>query len=190
VKELRASKNFKSYDIFTVPESATMILNCGPSYPGLSEEKRAELNNFELELMKLQLCLENTLVNISEGGSNNVILVCDRGTMDLKPYMPEDSWSTVLKNLSLNEPDLYKRYDLVLYLRSVATGAESYYSSESNCVRTETVEEAKLLDQKTYDVWSSHSNFISVENEEDFNVKLRKTRDVLIAEANKYFGNH
>lgn len=188
LKELKSFPAFETFEVYTVPESATLIGNCGLVYPGLSEERRAELTHFELELMKLQLCLEDTIVNIAKFSKKNCIIICDRGTIDLKPYMPEESWMQIVEELSLNESELFRRYQFVLHLHSVAVGAESYYSNDSNAVRTETVEEAKFLDKVTYDFWSPHPNLKAVDNNcENFAAKLKNVRDCVIAEAMSYF---
>ena len=47
------------YEVYCCPEVPTILIEGGCNYPGLSDEKRRELLEFEINLMKLQLQLED-----------------------------------------------------------------------------------------------------------------------------------
>lgn len=188
VNQLKNHPIYKDYDVYTVCESATLLGNCGPEYPGQSEERREELILFESELLKLQIQLEETIFNIAKFRNKKAIIICDRGALDLIPYIPHKDWLTVLSNTNYTEEVLAQRYDAVIHLVSVAIGAEQFYSSENNAVRIESLEESRELDDLTYHSWMIHPHLFRVDNSSIiFQEKLDKVYHILIELANKHF---
>lgn len=142
--------------------------------------------------MKLQLALEDSIFDIARFQSNSrpTIVICDRGALDIKPYVPCDIWDIILKDLELNEERLRSRYSVVLHLVTAAIGAESYYSNASNEVRTETAAEARDLDEKTFSSWKEHPFLFRFDNNfESFEQKLGKVVSVVVDFADSYFFN-
>ena len=56
------------------------------------------------------------------------------------------------------------RYDLVMHLVTTADGAEEFYTKSNNNARSEGLELARELDQKTMAVWSAHPHFHVIPN--------------------------
>lgn len=165
-----------------------MIGQSGPEYPGLSEERRLELINFEVELLKLQIQLEETIFNIAKFRNKRAIIICDRGALDLIPYIPPNDWQVVLKNTNYTEEVLAQRYNAIIHMVSVAIGAEAYYTSENNSVRIESLEESRELDGKTYDSWKVHPHLFRVDNSSHvFQDKLDKVFSIILELANVHF---
>lgn len=46
-----------------------------------------------------------------------------------------------------------RRYDAVIHMVTAAIGAERFYTTENNSVRTETPEQARELDIKVLNAW-------------------------------------
>ena len=64
--------------------------------------------------------------------------------MDPSAYMPRDEWLKMLSELNLEEVEIRdRRYDMIVHLMTAAKGAESFYSSNSNAVRSEGLELAR-----------------------------------------------
>lgn len=79
----------------------------------------------------------------------------DRGAMDPSAYMDRADWLRVLKDLDLDEVSLRDhRYDCVIHLVTAAKGAESFYSLETNTVRSEGLDMAKAIDDKIMNSWN------------------------------------
>ena len=54
--------------------------------------------------------------------------------------------------------------DFVVHLVTAADGAEQHYTTVNNSIRTETPEEARILDKKTLDAWNDHPKRILASN--------------------------
>eukprot|EP01052_Picozoa_sp_SAG31_P065172 SAG31_NODE_23997_length_491_cov_1.038265_1_plen_85_part_01 len=79
----------------------------------------------------------------------SAVLLCDRGMMDSKCYMPNTTWCKLCEQLGLAESALCEeRYDLVVHMVTAADGAEEAFTTEGNSARTETPAEARQLDIK------------------------------------------
>ena len=52
------------------------------------------------------------------------------------------------------------RYDAVFHLVTAADGAETFYTLLNNGARTESTEEARVLDKKTQQVWTGHPRHV------------------------------
>ena len=50
------------FEVYCCPEVPTILINGGCSYPGLADDKRKELLEFEINLMRLQMQLEDRLL--------------------------------------------------------------------------------------------------------------------------------
>lgn len=64
-----------------------------------------------------------------------VIIVCDRGTMDISTYLTEDFWNRIISEQGYTNTQLRERYDAVLHLVSAADGAEQFYTTANNAQR-------------------------------------------------------
>ena len=108
------------------------------------------------------------------------MVVMDRGLLDIKAYLPEEQWSSILAAQNLDEQALLGRYDMVLHLVTAADGAEKFYTTANNATRTETPAQARALDKKMERCWSAHAELHVVDNSSDFADKMvRATRGVL-----------
>jgi len=82
--------------------------------------------------------------------SKPVVILCDRGAMDGKAYLDENTWQALLDEVGLNTVTLRdKRYDVVIHMVTAAKGAETFYDLDSNPARFESLEEARELDRIT-----------------------------------------
>ena len=175
------------YKIFTVPEVSTLLLSNGGTYPG--ESNRNDLLIYESSLLQLEINLQNTFFNIASlEKTKKKVILCDRGTLDVKAYMPIDVWEEVLGNLDETEKSLLSKYDLICHLTSTANGAEEFYSNQNNHVRLENSEEAKLIDIKTLNCWNDHPNRFIVDNPKEggFEKKMENLKNYIINFISSY----
>lgn len=171
----------QGYKSITIPEASTLLVLNGGHYPGSAPDKRAILLSYEKILFQLQLQLEETFMQLAlhhESQGEKVLVVCDRGLLDIKAYAPDDIWPSLLSHFNLTEEAMASRYGLIVHLVTAADGAETFYTTSNNAARRETVEEARELDKKTFDCWSFHSNHKRIANHrvaDAFSVKLEET---------------
>ena len=140
----------KGYDVYTVPETSTILLSNGCKYPGLHNTEL--LLHYEELYTRLQLHIENTFNAIAikniEISKKNSIIIYDRGILDVKAYVSEAIWHEILDRLKLTEQDILNRYHLICDLVSTAVDIPEFFTTDNNIARTETVTEAKELDSR------------------------------------------
>jgi hypothetical protein len=115
--------------------------------------------------MKQMMDLENYFIECGKHDNRDVLIITDRGVMDPKAYEDPSEWEEILREGKWNEDNLMnERYDLVLHLVTCADGKEEFYTNENNTARSETAEEARILDSLTQAVWLNHTNFKIFDN--------------------------
>jgi len=161
----------KGFDVYTAPEIPTVLINGGCDYPG--DDGGEKLIAFEKALLELQLQLERSFTRIAASTGRPSVVVFDRGLLDAKAYCPPEAWATLMAGSDDLDEEMFKaRYDLVLHLVTAADGAEKFYTTSNNAARTETAEEARVLDAKILSAWSAHPNVARIANVGSFSAKL------------------
>ena len=168
------------YTVLFVPETATELITGGvaPWTCG---------TNLDYQKCHLKLQLEKEIAFEKAASTMNkekILIVCDRGALDSKAYMSESEFNETLKSLNTNEVDLRDNYGAIFHLVSAAKGAEYAYTLSNNCARTETIEQARELDDKIISAWAGHPHLRVIDNAPDFNEKLSR----LIAEIASFLG--
>lgn len=171
----------KGFDVYTVPESATIMVLNGGVYPGLAPEKHAELVTFEDILVRFQIQLEDRMNEVAElQHQRTAIVLYDRGVMDIKAYVSTDVWNDLLRLNEVDEAAILSRYDLICHLVTAADGAEEYYTLSNNAARTEDASLARQIDQLTKDAWKDHQSLEIVTNHHgSFKGKLQALMEVV-----------
>ena len=151
-----------------------MISN-GASYPGL-QAKREILLQYEQTLLKLQIQFEDAFRGLAAAQNQPAIIVCDRGALDIAAYLPEDLWNETMHMSGSTPESLNQRYDSVIHLVTAACGAEQFYTRSNNAARTETAEEARVLDSKVRRAWIGHPSLHIIPNDsEGFEGKMAES---------------
>lgn len=172
--------SYRGYVVLFVPETATELITGGvaPWSCGTNED-------YQHCQMKLQLAKEAVFLQAAKSmKAEKVLIVCDRGALDNKAYMNDLEFSAVLQGLGANEVELRDNYDAIFHLVTAAKGAESFYTTENNQARTETVEQATLLDDKLIQSWTGHPHLRVIDNSTGFDEKMRR----LIGEIASFLG--
>lgn len=167
------------YAVFTLPESPTLFNQAGVDF--LTKDKKLFLET-EKALLDFQLQMENQFARIAKADGRPALLICDRGTMDIAAYMPQEVWQAILDESKMNPVELRdKRYDAVIHMVTAAKGAEDYYTLANNQSRTETPEIARMLDEKLIHAWEGHPHLRVIGNNTDFTGKLQRVIDEIAA---------
>jgi len=169
--EIKARLESLGFLLMCVPEAATLLF--GGGCPPPSDEASAFV--FQRNLIGTQIALEEAFIDLAKQSGRPTVILLDRGAMDGKAYMSEGQWELMLDELRLTPTALRdQRYDAILHLVTAADGAEPFYTLANNAVRTETPEEARLMDQKTLDCWTGHEHLYIVDNSTSFEEKMRR----------------
>ena len=168
------------YTVLFVPETATELITGGvaPWTCGTNADYQKCQLMLQLEKERVFEQAANTMDN------ENILIVCDRGTLDNKAYMKPKEFDEALSFLKTNEVELRDNYDAVFHLVTAAKGAEEFYTTENNSARTETVEQAVALDDKTVAAWTGHPHLRVIDNSCSFEDKMKK----LVAEISSFLG--
>ena len=168
------------YAVLFVPETATELMGGGVKPVFF----RSALE-FQRALLRLQLEKERIFEEAARCmQADKVLIVCDRGAMDNKAYMDELEFAALLREFSTTEVELRDRYDAVFHMVTAAKGAERFYTTENNKVRTETPEQARALDDKLLAAWTGHPHLRVIGNTGSFEDKLKH----LVAEIRSFLG--
>lgn len=159
------------YKVFIIPELPTLFLQAGMDY--LTDNKDLFYEG-EKATLEMQIALEDKFLQMAKSVKQPVLIVCDRGTMDISAYMNPVLWNQIISDAKMNNEMLRSRYDAVLHLVSAADGAEQFYTIATNNKRTEGIELARILDKKVIQAWSEHPHLRVINNHEDFETKLER----------------
>lgn len=176
---VRIIEHFSSigYKVFTIPEVPTMFTQAGMDY--LTSNK-AFFHAGEKATLEMQMALEDKFYEMAKTLNEPVIIVCDRGTMDISAYMTPEMWEEITHACGTSTAELRDtRYDAVLHLVSAADGAEQFYTTSNNAQRLEQADEdglaiARSLDKRVINAWSGHPHLRVINNHENFDNKLNR----------------
>ncbi len=168
------------YTVLFVPETATELITGGvaPWTCG---------TNLEYQKCQMRLQLEKEMIFLQAAKTmraDKVLIVCDRGILDNKAYMTEEEFAEAVKYIGSSEVELRDKYDAVFHLVTAAKGAEEFYTKANNAARTETVEEARALDDRLISAWTGHPHLRVIDNSTTFENKMKR----LISEISSFLG--
>ena len=170
----RIIEHFSSlgFQVFAIPEVPTMFSSAGVNY--LTQNKSLFFEA-EKSTLNIQLALEDHFAKMAAECSKPVLIVCDRGTMDISAYVAPEVWQALTEEMGTNTVKLRDaRYEAILHMVTAAAGAEQFYTNENNKFRSEDVEMARELDRKVLSAWTGHPHLRVISNHMDFDDKLRQ----------------
>lgn len=170
---VKVTEHFSSlgYKVFTIPEVPTLFLQAGMDYLTPNQDYFYE---GEKATLKVQLQLEDSFRKIAERIDEPVLIVCDRGTLDISTYLKEEMWERLTKTAGVTNEGLRDRYDAVLHLVSAADGAEQFYNTTTNETRKEDIATARERDKRIIKAWAGHPLLHVINNHENFDNKLNR----------------
>ena len=170
---VRIIEHFTSlgYQVFTLPEIPTICIQAGVNY--LTDDRQYHYQSEKATLL-MQMHIEDQFMEIAAKCGKPALVVCDRGTMDISTYLPEETWQALMNDIGTNTIQLRdSRYDAVLHLVSAANGAEEFYTTANNAARSEDARTARMLDIKLISAWNGHPHLRIIDNSRDFENKLK-----------------
>ncbi|MGB8169007.1 MAG: AAA family ATPase [Chthoniobacteraceae bacterium] len=147
--------------VVLVPEAATILFQGG--FPR-SDEPRAR-RFAQTAIFHVQRDLEEVQAALYPGRA----LLCDRGTVDGAAYWPGEAHDYFGSVGTTFETEL-GRYDAVIFFESAAVGGASIEGG--NPMRTESVDQAVILDARLRALWSRHPRFVLVPHDPSFFKKI------------------
>ena len=170
----------RGYTILFVPETATELITNGIA--PWTCETNYDYQRFQIRLQKVK---EQIFDDAAKKMKNDkILIVCDRGILDNKAYMKDVEFKRILNELGTNETQERDSYDAIFHLVSAAKEKENVYTLANNIARTETIEEARELDNKIISAWTGHPHFRIIDNSTEFEEKLER----LLKEITSFLG--
>lgn len=156
--------------VVTVPEAATILINMGIG------PKMIGIVAFQHRVFELIVRLEEVaLSGIKDVKHKKVVVLHDRGIPDGRAFISGSEFEGILSSYRSNMPEVRdKRYDAVFHLRTTAIGAEVFYTNASNEARYESLEEARVVDEKILSAWVGHPHLRVLNNSTSFEEKLSR----------------
>ena len=175
---VRVIEHFNSlgFKVFCVPEVPTIYSLAGWNY--LTPNRQLYFEG-ERAILETQLAFEAQFERLASVCTKPVLIVCDRGALDISAYMAPEEWDDITSQTGVNRNQLLERYDAVLHLVSAADGAEQYYTTATNSIRYEKADEeglraARALDKKVIKAWTGHPHLRVINNHDDFERKMQR----------------
>ena len=142
------------YKVIVIPSIGTALIQCG-IYPwDAVDEDEFERMNLGAKI-KLEEIADEAVSNIN---ANKILILCERGTIDVKAYTSNRNFQQICKEYNTSEEELKNSYDAVFHLKTVAKGYRDQYK-QVPVYRKEDPDTAIYLDDKVIEAWSGHSNF-------------------------------
>jgi predicted ATPase len=174
----------RGFGVFVVPEAASLLFTGGATF---ADATSAQISVFQEALLRTQMALEDNFFRIASASARPSVLLCDRGAMDGKAYMTSAEWAAMLRANKWDPVCLRdERYDLVIHMVTAADGAVPFYQLENNAARTESVDEARVVDKRTQNAWVGHPHLRIIDNRTGFREKI----DRVFSNIGKLVGVH
>lgn len=168
----------RGYGVVIIPETATELILSGISPVSLGSAEEFQKNVLIAQKRKEEQVNDNLELLYAD----KILIVCDRGAVDNMAYLSADRFKEVFLSTGTNKEQLMGRYDAVFQLLTAANGAAEHYTTDNNSARSEAPEDAVILDDRIYEVWSEHPYFRVIDNSTDFEGKIER----LIAEIDAF----
>ncbi len=169
----RILHEFKQEDgwrVITIPETATELISGFGIRPFGNCMSMLAFQDFVIadQIHKEKLALDAAQI-VPE---DNILIIYDRALMDDKAYISDEEFAGVLSRFDgRTEASVLAGYDAVIHLVTCAKGAEFAYNL-GNDARTESLEYAREMDDRTLRAWSGHPNLQIVDNSVNFDEKM------------------
>jgi predicted ATPase len=146
--------------VVVLPEAASVVF--GGGFP--RRRTRPAREAAQRAIFRVQLELER----IAQEEGDAAVVLCDRGTTDGLAYW-ERSSDAFWRDVGTTHAEQLARYDAVIHLR---TPSASRGYNRANQLRTETPEQAAIIDARLLEVWAPHPDHLVIDSADDFVAKL------------------
>jgi predicted ATPase len=172
----------RGYRVFLISESATDLILGGIK----PFDHCLTMFDFQQFVFPTQFFKEDLYRKAAEFvPEENVVIVCDRGILDNKAYVSDAEFQTLLLMFGRKEADVLRSYDAVIHLVTAAEGAEQAYTLSNNAARTETLDQARAMEQRTLRAWDAHPHRCIIDNSTDFAGKIARAMKEIEAVLDK-----
>lgn len=159
----------RGFIVLVASETATEIINMGIRPFG---DNKIDSYEFQRFIFHKQLAKEKLIDDyIKLNPYKDILVIYDRGLIDNAAYMSNDEFDRILLEFNLTKKDLFTRYDNVIHLLTAAKGTD-FYTLENNEARSESKEDAIILDDKILESYLGFPHLRIIDNSTNFEKKV------------------
>lgn len=164
----------QGYRVLIVPETATEFINSGITPVG---ENKIDPLIFQELVLRKQLSKEELYEYAANClGSEKVIILFDRGTLDGYAYVPKEEMNEVMNKVGVSKRDLLLNYHAILFLE----GAPKFFTTKNNAARYEKdASESAALRQGLLNAYLGHDNLRVIMPREQMKDKQEEVINIL-----------
>lgn len=156
-------------EVIIIEERATKLILSGQTPQNMG---RYEFHKLLFELERVE---ENEKTELAKKmPCDRVVMLFDRGLLDNKAFVTQEEFDRYSSLNGANEDIIRNSYDAVFHLVTAADGAESNYNLTNNRARSESIEQAKKLDEEILSVWTGTPHLRVIDNSTSFDKKLER----------------
>lgn len=160
----------------TVPETVTWMGD-----HGMRREDFHDIVTFQSVQTRIQASHEDDAIEAATlMRDDHVLVLMDRAIPDAAAYLLSDEYKQVLVTNGLTEGQVMGRYDVAIFLHSVACGHGSLYERQGNAMRIERdASDAAHADERTMRAYATHPNVIEVADTVTISEKTERVLDAI-----------
>ena len=147
------------YSVSFIEETADLLLKMG-----FMPNENISTFDFQDLLLKIQFIREYSIEGKTE------VLLCDRGLLDGKAYIDNDSFKKILDNTNLDEISIMNTYDTALYFRSISYELPELFIQKRIY---ESPSKGQLRDEQCRRIWNSKISQNSYNNLDGLTTKQK-----------------
>ena len=167
--------------VLSCPETATILLQSGlGDVPAYREEYPERFWCLQKSILGLQLEMREHMRRQAQAIEGQVVILYDRGEMDVLAYAGEELFSKMLAEEGLTKTELRDQYDAIIHLVSVAVDYPQFYNNHNNPARWEDPEQAKATNKRLLHAWTGAPHLWVVDNQHRLEGKLERTLDIVL----------
>lgn len=157
-----------AHRVIMVPESASILFG-----GGFSRRTYADAVKLQQQAIYSVQVAHEAIYEMEN--KENLLLVCDRGTLDGWAYWPSDQDPEFFSKIQSTEETELARYDWVIHLDTA--GSESY--DKENVIRIENHSEADQINHRIKQCWSGHPRRFIIPSTESFFHKVSAVMSIV-----------
>lgn len=154
----------KGYKVIIIDEVPTDLIKNGISY-----EKMDKFEFMDL-VIKTQINNEEECFN-KYGSEEKTIVVFDGSPIDSLKFISEDELESILKKYDLNIDRIINRYEVIIFLQTIAKKYPELYSNTNNTARLKDVNLAVERNNRLERYYNKYGKTSVIECEEDIGIK-------------------
>jgi predicted ATPase len=160
----------------TIPETVAWM-----GGNGMRREDFPDVTTFQSMQTRIQASHEDDAMQAARSmGNGNVLILMDRAIPDAAAYLPDNGYRRVLAANGLTKGQVMGRYDVVIFLHSVACRHGQLYRAQGNSMRIErNAIDAERADERTLMAYATHPHVREIADTETIDAKMEQVMEAV-----------